>query len=70
MGFPYVLHEVNTEISNHLSQVINPLTLTYILLDLSQIGSSSLRGNGNNLSPRILDLRGGGRRKSGFNFGD
>ncbi|CAH3036948.1 unnamed protein product [Porites evermanni] len=38
-----------------------------ISLDLSQVGQS-LRNNGNNLSPRILDLRGGGRRKSNFNF--
>lgn len=36
-------------------------------MDLSQLGQSS-RSNGNNLSPRILDLRGGGRRKSNFNF--
>ena len=36
-------------------------------LDTGNLGSSSLRGNGN-LSPRILDLRGGGRRKSNFNF--
>lgn len=38
-----------------------------ISLDLSQVGQS-LRNNGNNLSPRIWDLRGGGRRKSNFNF--
>lgn len=36
-------------------------------IDLAQVGQS-LRNNGNNLSPRILDLRGGGRRKSNFNF--
>lgn len=37
-------------------------------IDLGNVGSSSLRGNGN-LSPRIWDLRnGGGRRKSNFNF--
>lgn len=36
-------------------------------IDLAQVGQS-LRSNGNNLSPRILDLRGGGRRKSNFNF--
>lgn len=46
------------------------LHITYIFLDLSQIGSPSLRAGNGNLSPRILDLRGGGRRKSGFNFGD
>lgn len=41
-----------------------------LTIDVSQVGSSTLRSNGN-LSPRILDLRGGGgRRKSGFNFGD
>lgn len=40
---------------------------TNLSIDLSQVGQS-LRNNGNNLSPRILDLRGGGRRKSGFNF--
>ena len=39
----------------------------FFLSDLSQVGQS-LRNNGNNLSPRILDLRGGGRRKSNFNF--
>jgi len=38
-----------------------------LAIDLSQVGQS-LRSNGNTLSPRILDLRGGGRRKSGFNF--
>lgn len=36
-------------------------------IDTGNLGLSSLRGNGN-LSPRILDLRGGGRRKSNFNF--
>ena len=51
---------------SHVSRSYNALT-EFCFSDLSSVGSSSLRANGN-LSPRILDLRGGGRRKSGFNF--
>ena len=51
---------------SHVSRSYNAIT-EFCFSDPSNVGSSSLRANGN-LSPRILDLRGGGRRKSGFNF--